>query len=117
MARVDKDSRTRAMRNRQIRQDALREQLAEQCRVQHILDSVQKLEDLSEEMDQITVQRLRAACDTRLKLLAKYLPDLKSIEVQHEDVTERNELSRTEIAARILSILDGAKREDSTKPH
>lgn len=74
----------RANQNRKIRQDALREQLAEQCRIQHIIDNIEKIEDLENDMDSLTVQRLKAANESRLKLLSKYLPDLKATEITGE---------------------------------
>lgn len=75
----------RANQNRKIRQEALREQLAEQCRIQHIIENVKKIEDLDNDMDAVEVQRLKAANETRLKLLNKYLPDLKSTELTGAD--------------------------------
>lgn len=79
-----KDSRTVAQRNRAIRQDALREQLAEQCRLQHILENINKLEDLTIDLENDQVGRIKAANDQRIKLLGKYLPDLKATEVTAE---------------------------------
>lgn len=73
--------KTIAQRNRAIRQDALREQLAEQCRVQHIVDNIKKFEDLDAELDAHELNRLKAANDQRIKLLNKYLPDLKQTEL------------------------------------
>ena len=71
---------TRAQQNKKIRQDSLREQLSGQGHVQHVVDSIQKLEQLDEELDSTQVQRIRAAIDSRLKLVDKYLPSLKSVE-------------------------------------
>lgn len=75
---------TRANKNRQIRQEALREQLAEQCRVQHIVDNINKLETQGSHMETNEIQATKAAIDARLRLLNKYLPDLKSQEVTGE---------------------------------
>ena len=76
--------RTVAQRNRSIRQEALREQLAEQCRVQHILDNITKLEDLAVEMDANAINRIKSANEQRIKVMGKYLPDLKSTEITGE---------------------------------
>lgn len=92
---------TRAQSNRRIRQEALREQLAEQCRVQHILEDIKKLDELSglklddfESAEDYIAEHsvakdkasiIKIAMDGRLKLLNKYLPDLKSVEVVDED--------------------------------
>lgn len=72
---------TIANRNRKIRQDALREQLAEQCRLQHVLETIKKIENADDSHD---LARLKAANDQRIKLLGKYLPDLKAIDMQGE---------------------------------
>ena len=77
--------KTVAQRNRAIRQEALREQLAEQCRLQHILDNIQKLEDLDSELDSNEVNRIKSSTEQRIKLMGKYLPDLKSTEITGED--------------------------------
>lgn len=76
---------TRAAQNRKIRQEALREQLAEQCRLQHIIDNINKMEQQGAAMDSQELQALKAATDTRVKLLGKYLPDLKAVELTGED--------------------------------
>lgn len=92
---------TRQQSNRRIRQEALREQLAEQCRVQHIIEDLKKIDKLasikyddykdekqylaevSSAKDKASI--IKVALDGRLKLLNKYLPDLKSVEVVDED--------------------------------
>ena len=72
---------TDAARNRKVRQEALRDQLAEQCRVQHILDNIDKIEDLTNDLESGDIFRLKTANEQRIKLLAKYLPDLKTMEL------------------------------------
>lgn len=69
-------------RNREIRQEALREQLAEQCRFQHILENIKKIEnlDVDEENAALKLQAIKAANEQRIRLLGKYLPDLKAVE-------------------------------------
>ena len=76
---------TRAQMNKKIRQEALREQLSSQGHVQHVVDSINKLEQLDDELDSTEVQRIRAAIDSRLKLVDKYLPSLKSIELTGDE--------------------------------
>lgn len=77
-------SRTRAQTNRAIRQEALREQLAAKGLVQKVLDSVGKLEEAGELQDSLEVKKIQIAIDTRLALIKKYLPDLKSTELTGE---------------------------------
>ncbi len=77
----------KAAKNRKIRQDALREQLSNQKLVEKVLDNIKKMEEQGVSMDSTELQALRAATDTRLKLVNKYLPDLKQtdIEITGED--------------------------------
>ena len=75
---MSKDSRTRAMRNRQIRQDATREQLAAKGLVQHVLELVKKINDAEEPLE---IAKYKAAAEIQLKLINKFLPDLKSTEL------------------------------------
>ena len=76
---------TRAQMNKKVRQEALRDQLSSQGHVQHVVDSINKLEQLDSALDATEVQRIRAAIDSRLKLVDKYLPSLKSIELTGDE--------------------------------
>lgn len=69
---------SRANQNRKIRQDELREYLSARGKLGYIFDNIEKLEDLSQEFDACTVQRIKAATDTRVKMLDKYLPSLQN---------------------------------------
>ena len=82
---VAKDSKTAVHRNRAIRQEALREQLSQQGHEQYISEIISNLSDPEMEYDSLWVQRLKAAADLRLKLMAKYIPDLKSQELTGPD--------------------------------
>lgn len=81
MAKSPTDGLSAADRNRKVRQDALREQLSNQKLVEKVIDISKKLEDLDEELDNNSVTRLKYAADINLKLIVKYLPDLKSTEI------------------------------------
>ena len=76
------DSRTYAQKNRAKRQEEVRQELAAKGKIQYIFDNLKKIEEAVGDPD--TVQRLKVATDIRLKLLAKYLPDLKAVEVTGE---------------------------------
>ena len=83
--RVNTMGTTAANKNRSIRQEALREQLSAQGHVQHVTDIAQKLTDLNGELDSVQVQRLKAAADIKLKLIGKYLGDVKAVEISGAD--------------------------------
>jgi len=76
-----KSGQSRAEANKAIRQEALREQLSAQGHVQHVIENIEKFEDLANELDNNSIQRLKAANEHRLKLINKYLPDLKATEL------------------------------------
>lgn len=73
---------TRAAQNKKIRQEALREQLSKQKHLEKVVDNVKKMEEQGSEMEGQELQALKYATDARLKLIAKYLPDLKSIDIE-----------------------------------
>lgn len=75
------DTATAKNKNRRIRQEALREQLAAQGHEQHILDLLSKLMDEGQEFDSSMIKRFEVAINTKLKLISKYLPDLKQTEL------------------------------------
>lgn len=71
---------TRAQANRKVRQEALREQLEAQGHVQHVVDILDKVNDPAVSIESDMLQRHKLVIDTKLKLINKYLPDLKSVE-------------------------------------
>ena len=72
-------------KNRAIRQEALRESLQAGGHIQHVLDICNELNDLSVPMENVDVQRKKTVIDTKLKLISKYLPDTKSVELSNKD--------------------------------
>jgi len=71
---------TAANKNRAIRQEALREQLSNQKHVEHVVEMLEEIKDLQRDLDSNDLARYKVAIDTKLKLIGKYLPDLKSVE-------------------------------------
>ena len=73
---------TRANQNRKIRQDALREQLANQKLVEKVIDSINELDKLTSDQEgKDRAAIIKTGIDARLRLISKYLPDLKSTEI------------------------------------
>jgi len=75
---------TRAQLNRKVRQEALRQQLETQGHLQHIVDLLDKIQDPEERIESDMINRYKMTIDTKLKLLNKYLPDLKAQEITGE---------------------------------
>ena len=86
---------SRAQENKRIRQEALREQLANKGLVQHVLEISRKLQTLDDELDSLQIQRLKASADIQNKLIDKYLPSLKATEVSGQ-VAHEHTLSHTD---------------------
>jgi len=78
-------AKTRAQENRAIRQEALREQLSKQKHMEHVVDSIRKVEELKDDdLSSLELQRYKLIIDTRLSLMKKYLPDVKQVELVGE---------------------------------
>jgi len=75
---------SRAEANKAIRQDALREQLANGKHVEHVIDMANKIADLDNALESSDIHRLKTASDIKLKLINKYLSDTKQVELQAE---------------------------------
>lgn len=74
------DARNTATRQRQMRQEAQREHLRSKGLEQHVLECATKLHNEYRELEASQIQALKASADLRLKLMNKYLPDLKAVE-------------------------------------
>lgn len=72
---------TAAAKNKKIRQEALRDQLSAQGHVQHVVDIATKLREQYQSLESGHIQSLKAAADLHCKMINKYLPDLKAIEI------------------------------------
>jgi len=90
---------SRAQQNKVVRQKALREQLSAQGHVQHVIDIANQLADLSHPLEPADVQRLKAAADIKKGLIAKYLPDLKSLEITGDDENPISHIHKIELVA------------------
>lgn len=78
-------AKTRAQENKSIRQESLREFLAAKCTVQHVIDNIIKIEELDPYDPDFKshLDKWKTSSDLRLKLINKYLPELKAQEVEH----------------------------------
>lgn len=74
------DTRNNATKQRQMRQEAMRDQLRAKGLEQHVLDCATKLHDEYKELEASQIQALKASAELRMRLMNKYLPDLKSVE-------------------------------------
>ena len=82
--RVNTMAATRAHKVRAERQEALREMLSKKCTVQQVIEISNKIAELESELDPVAVTRLKAAAEIKMKLISKYLPDVKAVEISGE---------------------------------
>ena len=81
----DKDSRNLATRRRQEARAEVIKKLQAMGLVQQVLADAEKLADEAIGMDAVMVSRIGKANDLRLKLINKWLPDCKAVELTGED--------------------------------
>lgn len=75
----------RADKRREMSRAGLIEQLKNKGLVQQVIESNNKLADLTQELTQLEVTRIKSANDTRMALVKKYLPDVKQTELVGEE--------------------------------
>lgn len=110
---------TAAAKNRAIRQETLRELLSEKQHERYIVENIEKIEELDvyieggEEVDYkklqaatFTLNKLYKANEQRFKLLDKYLPDLKNIELSQDPENPIFEKSDIELAQSIETLIE-----------
>ena len=71
-------------KQRAMRQEHLRAYLSEKCRLEHVIDNIIKMEKEGASMETNELNAIKYATDARLKLINKYLPELKATEVTGE---------------------------------
>lgn len=76
------DHRSTMTRQRHERQEALREYLSERGKINYIFDNIEKLEKQYLELEASQIQALAKATEIRMKLVDKYLPSEKYLELQ-----------------------------------
>ena len=92
-------AKTRAQKIRAVNQDELRVFLAEKNTVKQIIDNIEKIEELNPTGNDNFVKELnkyKTANEQRIRLLNKYLPDLK------EDLTDH-----TDLPPIVIKLADG----------
>ena len=77
-------AKTRAQLNRALRQDEMRKKIEASGYETHVHDCIRNLLDPEQEFSAVEVQRMNAAATLSLKMMAKFIPDLKSTEVTGE---------------------------------
>ena len=74
-----------------------------------MVEILDKISDLDSSLDSMDLQRLKVVVDTKLKLITKYLPDLKSVEHSGD---EDNPV-QLQVAAYELKFTDEPEDTDS----
>lgn len=76
------DTRHTKYRLQQQRQEDLRAFLSERLSLGHVLDTIDKIENEGVSMEAQELQARKIALEAKLKLMNKYLPDLKNVEMK-----------------------------------
>ena len=79
---MPKQGQSKAQANRAMRQEALRETLSSQGHIQHVIENITKIECLDESSETFSnaLNKYKVANEQRLRLINKYLPDLRATE-------------------------------------
>lgn len=96
---------TVAAKNKKIREEALREQLRQKGLHTQVIDIANKLHDQHLALESSHVQALKAAAEIKLKLINKYMPDLKAVEHSQDPENPIAELSNDELRESIKSLM------------
>lgn len=88
---------------RRNRQETLREYLSKQQLAHKVIKTCDELSDKDKKIEPEMVHRMKIAMDGRLKLINKYLPDLKFVE--YNDGAEDE--SREQLEDRLKQLLSG----------
>lgn len=103
---------TVAAKNKKVREEALREQLRQKGLHTQVINIAEKLckEHLSLESSHI--QALRASADLKMKLINKYMPDLKATELSNDPESPIGGMSDTELENRIKALENELQSQD-----
>lgn len=81
---MPKRGQTGKQARRAERQEDLRELLSNQGHLQHIIEICDELNDLTIQLESIQFNRKSKVIDTKLRLVNKYLPDIKNVEIAND---------------------------------
>ncbi len=80
-----KSGKTQKSKQRDISRAEVLLSLKNRGLIQQVVESNEKLSNLSLDLTQLEVTRIKAANDTRMSLIKKYLPDVKQTELVGEE--------------------------------
>ena len=100
------DTRNTKHKLKAERQEAMREQLRNYGLIQQVIETVRKVEDAAGVMEPAEIQAHKFVTETRLKLINKYLPDQKEVELSFDE--ENNQL-----VMKIERVIVDARNKDS----
>jgi len=102
---------TAAAKNKKIREQALRDQLSQKQLHTQVINIANKLDEQHLNLEATHISALKASAELKLKLINKYMPDLKAVEHSQDPENPIAELGDTELRAQINELM--AKLNDS----
>lgn len=105
MAKIDRANTI--TRQRRVRQEALREGLANGKHIDHVLKMLDEISNPKKDIEPIMLERYKVVLGTKMKLINKYLPDVKQVEISEGVNTD--DMTDEELDAAIRELEQGAK--------
>ena len=109
------DTRNRKTRMKQERQETQREMLRSNGHISQAIEIAGKLQDESIDLDHTMVNRLKSAAEIHLKMVNKYLPDLKSTELAVTGSLDTG-IDATQISKKDWDIVEAARQSLNDSP-
>ena len=81
---MPKQGQTTKQARRAERQEDLRALLAEQGHLQHVIEICDELNTLTNILEVTDINRKKIVIDTKMKLINKFLPDIKNVEIAND---------------------------------
>ena len=99
-----RDSATAAAKNKRIREVALREQLQQKGLHTQVINIANKLDDEYLSLENTHIAALKASADLKMKLINKYMPDMKQVEHSQDPESPIVEMSSDDLSNAIKSL-------------
>ena len=95
---------TVAAKNKKVREQALRDQLSQKQLHTQVIRIADKLDNQHLELEATHISALKASAELKLKLINKYMPDLKAVELSQDPENPITAMTDSELSAQIAAL-------------
>lgn len=95
---------TVAAKNKKVREQALRDQLSQKQLHTQVINIANKLDEQHLVLEATHISALKASAELKLKLINKYMPDLKAVEHSQDPDNPITELNDSELQNAIATL-------------